>query len=329
MAFPEYIFEPKAVEYTSAYYKFLIFIFASLYGVLLASFPMEGVTDRSNYLVYAGSSLVISARYLSSGLLSFFSNEPLWLGINILLSQYFTPEQTVRIVAGFPAFIVAYHVLRYNPRYFIFLLFLLLLPAVMKNHVGHMRQGVAISIFIMGWFATKNSLRFFLIVLTPFIHASFFFILFLFGVNWIITKIKFAIDVKVLVYIIVGLVIGVLIGFLASSLGARQGDSDLGVAEVSGLGFLFWTSILALYFIEGKDFCRKNSFTISILIFYLNTYFLFGATARVFESGLLLVVLSGLCLKQWRKQVFYMVFGAYFLIQYSNRMMQPNLGWIN
>lgn len=323
-----YFFDPKGVDRVSTSYNILILLLVFLYGLLMASFPMEGVVDRGSYLDYADYSIVVAGKYLNQGVLSFFTNEPLWLGINILLSQFFIPEETVRIVAGVPAFAVAYYVLRYNPKYFIFLLFLLFLPQVIKNHVSHLRQGVAIAFFIAGWFSSKNALRIFLIGLTPFIHASFFFIVFLFGINWITTKMKFAIDLKTIVYVIVGLAIGVSASVVASSLGARQvyyGDG----AETSGLGFIFWTGILSLFFLEGKQFARRYAFVISILIFYLSTYFLFGATARVFESALILVMLTGLGLTKWRKQMFYFAFVLYFMMMYSSRIIQPYFGWIN
>lgn len=319
---------PKAKKNISFYYKIIVFILASLYGCIFASFPMEGIIDRDNYLMYAENSILIVGRYITQNILTFFVNEPLWLGINILLSLFFDPEVTVRIIASVPAFVVAYYVLRYNPKYFIFLLFLLFLPQVMKNHAVHLRQGVAIAFFIAGWFSSKRYLQIFLIFLTPFIHASFFFILFLLGLNRVFTKMKFALDLKTFLYIILCLIIGLSIGLITSSLGARQVNYNTS-AEISGLGFIFWTAIISLYFLEGKQFAKQHSFSIAILIFYLSTYFVFEATGRVLESALILLILSGLDLTKWRKQVFYLAVILYFIMMYSSRIMLPYLGWIN
>lgn len=324
-----HIFEPRPEKKAHLWYELVCLVIAILYGLLVASFPMENIVDRENYLIYAESSLIIIARYLNQGILSFLSNEPLWLFTNVLLSQFGTPEQTIRLVTGISGFIIAFKVLRFNPKYFVFLFFLLLLPQVMKNHVVHLRQGLAISVFIMGWYLDNKRLRILLIGITPLIHSSFFFVLFLFGVNWFLSKIRFAIDLKAAFFISVSIILGLSFEVISSLLGSRQANLYTEGASVSGFGFLFWLSILTIYLLEGKKFAQKHAFVISVLIFYLCTYFLFGATARVFESALLLIVLAGLSLTNWRKQAFYITSILYFIFQFGPRIMQPYLGWLN
>lgn len=319
---------PKSVENISVQYRFFITIIALLYSIYLSDFPMEGIKDRINYLNYVENSIYLIIMNFGKGITTLFANEPVWLLINILLSQFFAPEESVRLIIAIPAFVVAYTVLRYNPKYFIFLLLVLMLPQVLKNHVVHLRQGVAISLFIFAWFMQKGKIRLFLLSLTPFIHASFFFILFLLLLNLIASKLRFALDLKTISFTFAGVILAIMSGIVASGLGARQGSGYDGMAEVSGMGFLFWMGILILYFLQGKKYIREYIFAIAILIFYLSSYFLTEVTARIFESGLLIVLLSGLNLTDWRKNFFYFFIFLYFIMTIMPRIGEPYLGYV-
>ena len=152
------------------YRKLLIFVTALLYAYLLITvIPIDAVMDRGNYLNYASWPEVLFIQQLERGLLPLFFNEPIFLLINFVLSLLFDEENVVRTIIFFGSFTTSYLVLRYNYRYFLILLFFLLIPQVLKNYVIHIRQGLALSFFLIGYLSiNKNNFRSsFFILLSP------------------------------------------------------------------------------------------------------------------------------------------------------------------
>lgn len=312
-------------------YKFLIIVVAILYGVILAyGIPVDDflIKDRANYFNYAENSHLIFLYYKSQGILHVFTNEPVWLFINSFLAFFLTPENVLRTIISIPAAGIAYMVLKVQPRQFIWLLFLLLMPQIIKNHIIHLRQGVAVFVFLLGWFSSSKAWRRSLFVITPFIHASFFFILFLLIASYFLKKTRFDIGVKTMLIIFLGFIISIGLEPIARFFSARQiAEYTFTMQEVSGLGFLFWSGIFILYLLEGKNFTFRHSFIMAVIAFYLSTYFLTEVTGRIFESAILLVLLVGLDLSGWRKQLYFSSVFSYTLISYLIRFnYQPWLG---
>lgn len=308
-------------------YQVVIFFVSIAYAFLLASLPLEAFKDRGNYLVYATSPIEILSRYVNDGGVSFAFNEPVWLLINIGLSSFLAPENVLRVLIFVPAFVTSFLVLRYSPRHWPFLLAFLFAPQVIKNNIIHLRQGVAISVFLFGWFAMGNK-RLLFFFLAPFIHSSFFFVIMLLFFSRIFACLRFAYDIRTIFYVVLALVVGVGLSFIASILGARQANGyEFTAANVSGLGFVFWFGVLVLCFMEGRDFLNRYSFSIGVLLFYLTTYFLIEISARIFESAMLLVLLACLSLTSWRGVIFILAFAGYLIFGYYLRLDQPGLGW--
>lgn len=309
-------------------YKISIIIIAALYALTLAALPIDGFTDRLNYLNYAENSRSIASRYLSTGFLSFMINEPLWLGLNSGLSYYLSPDQVVRTLIAIPSFIVAYCTLRVNNKYFLILLVFIFLPQVIKNHIIHLRQGVGVSIFLLAWFVKRKNLKYMLIMMTPLIHASFFFVVLLLFSNYWMSRLRLHLDLKIIYFAVVGISIGLGLVFIALAFGARQATNyEFIAADVSGLGFLFWAGVLFIFCYEEVRGNKGFSFVIGCIVFYLCTYFLTEVTARIFESTLMLCILAGLSLSQWRKYAFIFAITIYCGLLYFFRIGQPYLGW--
>lgn len=307
---------------------FLAFVFAASVALFLVSLPIDAFKDRLNYLIYAEDSYLIFQRYLSRGLLPAVFNEPIWLFLNISLSSFLSPESTLKTIIAFSSFITSYLVLKNNPKYFLIVMLFLISPQVIGKNIIHLRQGLAIAFFLLGWYSIGNKKKLFFYAITPFIHASFFFILLLVFIKWVADKLKLAPDLKTITYALAGVAVGLGLGVIASFLGSRQGtEYSFSMANVSGLGFIFWLGVLGLYISQGKNFIRDNTFQVGLLVFYLATYFLIEVTGRIFESGVLLVLLSALSLVGWRKYTFIGVFIVYTLLQYAMRFNQPWLGW--
>jgi len=313
----------------SASYKIFAMSIAIIYGMVLSQLPYEQFFDFSSYLIYAEFSAVRLLSLLNQGLLVALTNEPVWLIANVVLSLFFTPDGVVRVIILFSATTVAALVLLRNPKHFIWLICFLLLAVVVKNNLIHLRQGFAIAIFIMGWFSSSRSLRWFLFFLTPFIHSSFFFIIMILVLSVAMTKLRFGSDIRAVLFFIVSVSIGLSLGVIAAVLGARQAEAYyFTMADASGLGFLIWLTVLILFLMNGRQFLQKHSFECSLLIFYLTNYWLIEVAARIFESGILLVLIAGLALTGWRLFaykfiVLIVLFGASWLI----RIGEPAMGF--
>lgn len=303
-------------------------LIAFVYAALLASVPMEGMMDRDNYLDMARVSPLILVRYFGRGILDVLTNEPVWLGINSLLSFFLEPDVIVRIIVFFSAFTVAYLVLKHSKQHFILLILLLLFPMVIKNFIVHLRQGLAIAFFAIGWFASGRKTKYFFYALSPLIHSSFFLILPLMLLREILTKLRFAIDIKAIAYVLAGIGIGFGVVLLADILGARQAETSAVMdSQISGVGFVMWTLIALLFVLQGRRFLDKNTFVIGALLFYLATYFLTPIAGRVFESAVLFVVLAGLTLTGYRKYGFVLIILAFTLVFFVMRLGQPLMGY--
>jgi hypothetical protein len=309
-------------------YAFSLLIISISYAIFLSALPVDGFMDRDNYLVYAEYSLDIFQSNTDQGIGYTLANEPLWLLINIFLSFFLSPEDCVRVIVFFSSFIVSFLILRADPRYFLLLFLFLLDPEVLTNHVIHLRQGLAIAVFLLGWFSQNKSFRWFFIILSPFIHSSFIFVVPLLFLNNILLMLHFSSVWLLVFYVLFGLFFDFAGVSLAAQIGARQGDEYQSFeTNITGLGFIYWLFFAGILILEGKDFMRRHSFSHCVLIVYLSTYFFLPVTARVFASTLLLVLLSGLHLTSFRKLAFYMIFTFYFFFGWYQRIELPGFGW--
>ena len=295
--------------------------FSLTYGFILQSLPLSGFLDRQNYINYAEISFDYLARYVADGPLATLANEPLWLLANIGLAQFFEPEIVVRIVIFFSAFLLAYVITRADPRNSIWLMLFLLMPQLLKNHITHLRQGLAMALFFAGFFLRSSLRRWTLMAASPFVHASFFFILPIVMLPAVLNRLRLAMDVRIVILAGFAIAASLSLGVVSSLVGARQaGSYEFAMTSVSGLGFAFWLMIGGLFVTQGTIFLKNNQEAVGVLLFYLFSYFFIEVTARVFESGMPLVLLSGLALTQWRRWAFIGLFMVYSTIQWVLRL---------
>jgi hypothetical protein len=288
--------------------RLAIFLLAMAYALVLVNLPLLAFRDRTFYLeYYAPYSDQILQRKVEQGLLPLLANEPAWLLLNIALASVLQPEDVVRVFIFVPAFVVAWVLLRSKPQHIFWLVFILLYPAVIKNHIIHVRQGVAIAIFLVGVLATRHrGLRWILIGVTPFIHSSFFFVIGIMLLAHLSRRLRFAADLSMFVFVLATAAALLSVEWVASAVGARQAAEYqlLDGTAVSGINFIFWGVMLGIMTMEGKDYLRRHRFEVAAVILYLGTYFFTPITARVFESVLPLVLIAGAELTQWRGLVF-------------------------
>lgn len=313
---------------TISKYGLITFFLALAYASILAALPMDVFMDRTGYLIYATFSWRIFDAHCELGGLAVFFNEPVWLWINGLLSLFLSPDATVRTLIFASALTVALVVLRQNPRHLIWLVFILLFPQVIKNYIIHLRQGVAIAVFMAGWAMGSDRHRWGLWILTPFIHSSFFFVLGLWLASGLISQLKFGMYMRVVFFSMLGILSGGSILKIGATLGARQAETyEVGSASISGLGFLFWLCTFVILLWQGRTFHQKYAFQLSLLIYYLSTYFVLQVTGRVFESTMITVLLAGLQLTGRSQLAFLSAITFYFFYSYYTKLGLPWLGW--
>ncbi|WP_140919911.1 EpsG family protein [Limnobaculum xujianqingii] len=278
---------------------FICVLISLFYAIILTLLPMDVFQDRDNYLNYANSSRIILERNLNDGFLPYLTNEPVWLYLNVLISSIFGGENTVRFIIFFSSFLVSYSFLRigYSKTSLFILILVLLMPQVLKNHTTHLRQGVAVAIFIFA-FLVNNRFKYLLLFMTPFIHASFFFLLPIYIFSELIKKYKFSGFILsprevMLLYIIFTFLLTFLFPYIIQFSGARQAEQYVNVLpDGSGLGFLIWSVFFFLFILQSSNWIRNEFYSLFSVGFYLSTYFTLAVTARVFESAFLFVFLS-------------------------------------
>lgn len=298
------------------------------YGFIFSQIPDQQFLDFTNYLVFAESAWIIVVRNIVDGPLTVLTNEPIWLSINLLLNQLLLPETVVRTIIFFSATSVAWLLLCNHPRFFVWLIIFLFLPTVFKHFLIHLRQGFAISIFLWGWFANDRLRRWLLIGITPFIHSSFFFILLLIIFGRIVKSMRFALDLKLLVYVLLGIFISFSLSVFAEILGARQADYyEFRRADVSGMAFVLWTLVLFIFATSGKTWLRNHTFEFGIVCFYLGTYWFVEVTGRIFESGFIIVLIAGLTLPTLRRMAVLGIIVTAEAFGLIMRIGQPLMGY--
>ena len=309
-------------------YRITFLLIAIIYGAVVSQIPFEDFQDFNNYLVYPDTSWIKLLGLLEQGVLTVFSNEPLWLIINASLRNYLETETVVRLIIFGSAFSVCWLMLRYNQKHFFWILVFLLMPMVLKNNLIHIRQGAAIAIFLCGWFSSTRYLRWLFMGLAPFIHSSFFIVLLVYFTAKGLTKLRLGPDLRTLVLLSLSASIVIGLGWVATVLRARQAEEfDFTVSVVSGLNFVFWFTILVITFMEGRRFFREHSFEVGMIILYLVTYWFIEVTARIFESTFLLVLLAGLGLTGWRRFAFLAAISIYGVAGWIVRIKLPLLGF--
>jgi hypothetical protein len=179
---------------------------------------------------------------------------------------------------------------------------------------------------MIGWFSLGKKKRLFFIGLSPFIHSSFFIIIAILLGGWVLKKLKMAADIKLLLYFAVSLSLAILVAQLSALVGARQAETTAVMEEgTSGIGFLFWGAMLVILLLQGRRFLHQYTVAIGVLIFYLAAYFFTPISGRVFESGVLLVLLAVLATTGWRRIMAFTILLAFnaalMLVKYSQPLM--------
>jgi hypothetical protein len=312
---------------TSLYAKFVI---PFAYALTLSALPVQVFSDRQSYFNYVTDSWFLLLRNWQQGILPLLANEPVWLLLNALLGSFLSPENTIRLIVFVAAFIVSRYLLICSAYPLTISILLLLFPVLLQNHLCALRNALAASLFLIGWYSNATLRRWLFLLLTPFVHIAFFLILVLIVVSKTLVRLRFGADVRQLVFIIIGILVALGAVTVAQMVGARHGYEYQGVVragEVSGLGFLFWFFVLGLMFLEGKTYLRENVLCVAAITFYLTSYLFTDIGARAFESVVAPVLVTCTFLTGVRRRLFLAVISVYMVVFYVTRSGQPWLGF--
>lgn len=270
--------------------------------------------DRHNYLRLAEYAKVFLNMRLEGGFISFLANEPFFLLINILLSSIFQPEGVVKILIFGSTLGVLYALGKLSNYNIWVLFFFAFIPQILKNHVIHLRQGVALSFYLLGLSSDKKY-RNLIKYSSIFIHTSFLFIAFFELAETILKKVKFSSGLRLFISPILIISALYVLPSVAMLLGDRRVDQyGFSFAEgATGLGLLLWlfAGSLFILIIPKNRISIVSSFGI---IFYLVSYYFIDFGARVFECVIPLIIVS--ILNDTRREVrwtyitFFLFYGA-------------------
>ncbi len=297
-------------------------LIALVYATVLASLPVDGFIDRDNYLNYAdNSSLLLGANALA-GLTALLFNEPLWLLMNAALSLIFSNEEVVRALIFFSAvfFSVGFGKILRAP--ILWFIFFIIAPQIMKNHIVHLRQGVAIAFFITAWSLRPGGMKLLLLICSALIHSSFFFLIGILFACQIATnlqsqKMRFSKSIVIAVVVLMMAVAAFTVPLLIGISGARQAEVYADVSsDGSGISFIFWSLIFMILITQNREWLLRNVFAIALILFYLCTYFILPFTARVFESGLAIVIVTIFSMKGSMRNLALVLMTTYFSLQW-------------
>lgn len=284
-------------------------VFAAMFAFFISSLPNENFLDYANYVNYARFSELILYSNFENGVLRVLFNEPLWLFLNVFAGSIFPPEIAVRFIILFSTFLTASIVLRFRVVPLWAAILLITIPLVLKNHLVHLRQGVAVAIFLIGWSTGSFRYRAAASIVAGFVHSSFMPITLLCLLAHFQSVYKFGVALRVVSFLILcGAIVFSFEAVLIFS-GARQGETSAELSgNASGFAFLFWLSILIIFFAQGRDFLRSFQYEVGFIFFYLTSYLFLAYSGRIFESVILTVFFAGFSLSGSRRIIFILCF---------------------
>jgi hypothetical protein len=219
-----------------------------------------------------------------------------------------------------------------------FIMFILLTsPVIMSNFITNIRQGVALSIFLVGVTFANRMMKFIMILMSIFIHIGMSYLLVNYYLASIVNNLRVRLKLKIFLMVLGSLLASLLLQYLTLNeryLNIRQLKIEQEV-HVGHLGVLLGLSLLSLLAFfhrnnlgssrdENKIFLLLS---ISILSFYVFNYYYFYAAARIFIVGLPLVVISFSFLNNNARLIAYVLMITSQVFIWSRKLSIENLGF--
>lgn len=273
---------------------------------LLALRPIGIGLDDENYLVYFNSAKDILSRYDG---LSFVFNEPLWLIISYAAGEILGDEGSLRFVIFTGAAFAGIGLGRINRWALLPIVLYFALPASLKNHIDHLRQGFALGLYILLFSANGHwrGMR----LATPLVHSSFWVVILIDVVlSWYYKKRQNPTRIDTLKILLVSGGVSVVfanaLAEVTAALGFRQADL-YGFLSSGGssAAFIAWLVLLPILLLLTNQ--RYFGPFAAYLGFYLGGYFLSPVAARIFENSYFLICTSAPIFSRSKRIVFWVI----------------------
>jgi hypothetical protein len=308
--------------------KGLCFIVAIVLSFLIVNIDkilaikIELLTDRVNYHSHVVSSLELFTASISFGFPIVLFLEPVFQLLIYLFSLFnFEPEFTIRLIV-FLTLISFFYFLLVKAKVDLFWSIVVLLsPVVLANYVMTIRQGVASTIFLFGYFSNSKYKRNIMYILAPLTHYSFYFILPIFYLGSFVRRTNLNPKVIIGIFILASFLLSFFIISASKFLyiDKLQGYYDDQSVIKFGFGIIFWFIVLVLFFCEGAVFLKKWSFQTLVLSFYISSVSFFSPSSRILQAASILILVAGLSLTGIRNLMFkclLVLLVSYFFLEY-------------
>lgn len=322
--------------------SFLLFLYPLLYSLMiLVTMPVLTSIDSASYIFYAENSVSELLSRYESGYRYLLFNEPVWLILNILITSIFGgAHNTILFFSFFSSFTVSFYTKKFDlsgwERLF-YVGILLCFPLLLSNFVTHLREGVALAFFLIGYYRGKTWLRNSLILVTPLIHIGFIIVIFGYYSSRFTAFFKVSIWLKVIFLLLLVIIFSLALYFSPYFVGdsIRQLNLDQNT-ESSGYGFLYWIAIFIFYiFSLNRYYLTQNNknrtslilFALYVLNFYTINYFSFYAASRVLQSGLFFIFASFSYLKHEYRIILLFPLLLFLIFDWSIRFSMDGLGF--
>lgn len=301
----------------------IIFVIGLIYAAVLVSLPNDLFKDRGSYLEHAIHGLVVVQDQLGNGLKSFFFNEPVWFLYAFVVGSTFGAEFFVASTVFINSFILfvslSLLVSRYRPGWISIIIALILVasPELLKNQLVHLRQGFALSIYLMWLVLSSKNVSIKASIFCSLVHSSFFFL----SVFVLFFKLyrRCAPDLSAGVFILASIpaLVGLFgtVDIFAEAVGARQAGKE-SIHEISGFGALFW---LAYLFILTLRMDRLNEIVIFSalgIVVYLVGYLVFPEISRVFKNFIPYIYIVAFCGRTQADKVLLVLISINYIFHY-------------
>tara|TARA_A100001035_G_C27710198_1_gene466766 strand:- start:63 stop:1052 length:990 start_codon:yes stop_codon:yes gene_type:complete len=295
----------------------------SKYFLICTSYSLI-ITFLTNILGYQDSEILIRPRYLAffEGLNSYFIhnleteslfftlvNDALFFIICYLLGLFLNPYTGLRLLIFISSFITSNIILRNKNSNFFFSILFLVNPILILSLITDIRQSFAMAIFLISFNLVNKVKRRIGFFIASTIHTGYFLISFFYFFSQFLIRVKSNLYNKTLIFAGSYSIFTLSFFSIASLIPARQVGIYLESVEdyaVSGLSFVLWLFILIMFVLKDEKDLNQNQiyiFSISIIIFYLASYYFLPFSMRVFEACLPLIFISTNYLSKLPRQI--------------------------
>lgn len=264
-----------------------------LYTTILCfiiSLPNYIFRDRDSYVYYAGYYDIIFEDYYSNGLKNLLFNEPIFLFINSLLANIFSPYAIPIVFTVFSFSVFFWFLYKKSKNLLMFSIGLIIYFTI--TYTFHLqfvilRQSIATSLLLIMLFYFKDYKKVLICcLLLGFIHSAFFFIFILLNINFLSLKYIRSEYTRIIFQFVLFFILGFLALSVASYLGIRQAERLIETDVVIGGGSWIVWLCATLYLIFYGDRSNKILYEYCLvgMIVFLSLYFSTPFVGRLFAS---------------------------------------------